>query len=157
MLAEILPRTADNSYRGHKLGLWIFGLLLLMSAVIGVNSIFNGRMVAASADGIPLSEFGPAGAQTVVSLFALLGLSRLFTSAIGVVVLVRYRALVPLMFGLLLVSHLIGRWIVAVVPIARAGAPPAGMVNNTFLALLVVGLALSLLSGKKGARRSGPP
>ena len=144
MLAGFLPRSADNRYRGHKLGLWLFGLLLLMNAVIGVNSIFNGRMVAASADGIPLSEFGPAGAQTVVSLFALLGLSRLLICVLGVVILARYRALVPLLFGLLLLSHLSGRAIVAFVPIARTGAPPAAIVNNTQLGLLVLGLALSL-------------
>jgi len=147
LLADVLPRSADNTYRGHKLALWVFGLLLLMNTVIGLNSIFNGKSVASSADGIPLSEFGAAGAQTVISLFALLGLSRLTVCVVGVVVLVRYRALVPLLFGLFLLSHLSGRLIVAFVPIARTGAPPASMVNNLLLGLLVVGLALSLWNG----------
>ena len=39
MFEGILPRSIDNTYRGHKLALWIFGLLVLMKSVIGVNSI----------------------------------------------------------------------------------------------------------------------
>ena len=144
MIGELLPRRADNTYRGHKLALWIFGLLLLMKAAIGVNSIVNGRSVAVSADGIPLDAFTPAGANAFVSAFALLGLSHVMASLLGVIVLLRYRTLVPLVFAFLLLQHLSSRWILRVMPIARIGTPPAVGVNLVLLALIVVGLALSL-------------
>ena len=32
--------------------LWIFGLILLLRVVMSVNSIFNGHLVASSADGV---------------------------------------------------------------------------------------------------------
>ena len=76
-----------------------------MKVSMSVNSILNGRLVASSADGIPLDTFTAAGAQTVVSLFAILGLSQLLICLIGILVLVRYRALVPLLFSLLLLEY----------------------------------------------------
>src|SRR4051812_19248839 len=96
MFNPLLPQRVDNTYRGYKLGLWLFGVLMLMKVVISLRSIFSGYSVASSADGIPLDTFTSAGAQTVVSLFALLGLARLVICLMGILVLVRYRALVPL-------------------------------------------------------------
>ncbi len=58
MLNPLLPRRVDNTYRGHKLALWLFGLVVLLKLVISLNSIFNGRTVASSADGILLDTFG---------------------------------------------------------------------------------------------------
>jgi hypothetical protein len=54
MFDRILPRSVDNTYRGNKLALWLFGLFVLMQLVIGVNSIVNGHAVLMTADGIPL-------------------------------------------------------------------------------------------------------
>jgi len=144
MFNQLLPQRVDNTYRGYKLALWLFGLLMFMKVAIGLNSIFNGYAVASSADGIPLDTFTSAGAQTVVSLFALLGLSHLVICLVGILVLVRYRALVPLMFALLLLQHLSRTLILQIIPIARTGTPPGSAVNLVLLALMIVGLALSV-------------
>src|SRR5262245_48301288 len=144
MIGELLPRRADNAYRGHKIALWIFGLVAAMRAVIGFNCTFHGRMVATSADAIPLDTFTPTGADAFVSAFALLGLTYMVGSLLGFVVLFRYRTLVPLIFALNLLQQLGGRVILRVMPIARIGAPPGSIVNVAFLSLTIVGLALSL-------------
>lgn len=103
MLNALLPRQADNTtYRGSKVALWLFSALVLLRLIMSLNSIFNGRMGASTADGIPLDTFPPDAAQTVVSLFSLMALSNLMMAVLCIVVLVRYRALVPLMFTLLL-------------------------------------------------------
>ncbi|HEV7426466.1 MAG TPA: hypothetical protein VGQ46_08860 [Thermoanaerobaculia bacterium] len=146
MFEGILPRSIDNTYRGQKLALWIFGLLTLMKSVIGVNSMVNGADVMSTADGIALNTYPAAAAQNLVAMWALLGLSHLVIAALGVLVLLRYRAMVPLMFGLLLLSHLGGKLILELHPIVRTGAPPASIINLTQLALIVLGLALSLWS-----------
>ena len=151
MIGKFLPRHADNDYRGRKIALWLFGLLLLVRAAIGFNTIFQGRSVATSADGIPLESFTPAGADAFISAFALLGLSHLMTSLLGLVVLIRYRNLVPLIFALLLLQHLGGRLILRVLPIPRVGTPPGVIVNLVLLALMIVGLALSLWVRSKRA------
>src|SRR5262245_8565105 len=146
MLDRILPRTADNNYGGRRSALWILALVVFLKTAMSLNSIFNGRTVASSADGIPLDTFTPAGAQAVVTLFAIWGLAHLTICAMCVIVLVRYRALVPLMFALLLLEHVSRRVVVWLRPIARTGAPPGLAVNLILLALIAAGLALSLRS-----------
>jgi hypothetical protein len=59
-------------------------------------------------------------------------------------VLVRYRALVPFMFALLLLEHLCRRVIFWVLPIASTGTAPGFFVNLAFVVVMGVGLALSL-------------
>jgi len=144
VLDRLLPRRVDNAYRGHKLALWLFGLLVFVKAAISVNSIFNGYTVAQSADGIPLDAFTPAAARTVVSLFGVLGISQLVFCLLGVLVLVRYRALIPFLFALLLLEHLSRRLLLQLMPIVRTGKPPGPAINLGLLALMLIGLALSL-------------
>jgi hypothetical protein len=144
MWNPLFPRRVDNAYRGYKLAVWIFALLVLMKGAIALNSIFNGYVVASSADGIPLDSFPSAGAQTVVSLFALLGLSHLMICLLCVLVLVRYRAMIPFMFALLLLEHVSRRLILRILPIPKTGTPPGSVVNLVLLGLMIVGLALSL-------------
>jgi hypothetical protein len=146
---QFLPERADNSYRGHKAALWLFGLLLLMKAAISLGSIFNGRTAATSADGIPIDSYTPAGAQTVLSLFALLGISNIIICLVGAVVLLRYRSLIPFMFALFLVQQLSRYPVFHFLPIVRTGTPPGSAINLTILGAIIVGLALSLLS-KRG-------
>jgi hypothetical protein len=141
---RLLPVRLDNAYRGHKAGLWLFGLIVLMRTVMGVNSILNGRSVASSADGIPLDTYSPAAAQTAVSLFALLGLSMLIICLLGWLVLARYRNAVPLMFIVLLLQSLGGRTVLHYLPIARTGTPFGLYVNVLLFLLMSIGLGLSL-------------
>lgn len=60
--------------------------------------------------------------------------------------LVRYRALVPFMFALLLLEHLGRRLIFWVLPIARTEMTPGFFVSVVFVVVMIVGLALSLWS-----------
>jgi len=111
--------------------------------------MINGHDVASSADGIPLDTFPPDAARTVVSLFAVLGLSNLVICLLCIVVLARYRALIPFMFALLLLQHLARKLIHQLLPIVTTGTPPGFVINLVLLALMVVGLALSLGSPNK--------
>jgi hypothetical protein len=144
MVDRLLPQRIDNTYRGSRLALWLFALLLFMKSAMSLNSIFNGYSVASSADGIPLDTYPPAAARTIVSLFAIWGLGHLVICVLGVLVLVRYRSLIPFMFGLLLVEHLSRKLILQFLPSPRTGTPPASAINLGLLALMIVGLALSL-------------
>jgi hypothetical protein len=146
MLNRIFPPQFDNNYGGHKLALWFFALLLLMKIAMSLNCIFNGYSVATSADGIPLDAFTPAGAQTVVSLFATWGLGHFMICLLCILVLVRYRSMIPFIFALLLLEHLSRKLILHFLPVVRTGTPPGYFVNLLFLALMIVGLALSLRS-----------
>jgi len=144
MLAKVFPRQIDNNYRGHWLGLWIFGLVVLFKGAIGAGTMFNGRRAAVGADGIPLDSFTPAGADAFVALFAAWGLSQLVLNLIGVLALIRYRAMVPLMFTVLFVEHAARRVVFSFLPIERTEAPPGLWINLALGAVLVIGLLLSL-------------
>jgi hypothetical protein len=147
MLNRLLPPTIDNTYRGHRLAIWVLALLVLLKTIMSLNSIFNGYDVASSADGIPLDTYPPAAARTIVTLFALLGLGHFVLCALGVLVLVRYRSMIPFLFALLLLEHLSRRLILYVIPIVRVGRPPGFAVNVILLVLMIVGLVLSLRRG----------
>ena len=144
MFEDILPRSIDNTYRGSRIALWLLGFLVLIKSVIGVNSIINGAEVMTKADGLALNTFPAAATQNLIALWALLGLAHVVMAALGLLVLLRYRGMVPLMFALLLLQHAGGRLVGYFHPIVRTGAPPAFIVNLVLLTSIIVGLALSL-------------
>jgi hypothetical protein len=146
VLNRIFPRQLDNNYRGHKLALWLFIPIVLMKVGISLSSIFDTYNVVRSADGIPIDTFTPRGAEAVVSITTLLGLSQFLLASLGVLALIRYRAMIPLMYVLLLVEFLGKKWILLVHPIARTGTSPSTYVNLVLIALLISGLFLSLRS-----------
>ena len=145
---RLLPQRVDNTYRGHKLALWLFGAVVLMKLAMSLNSIFNGYVVASSADGIPLDTFPSSAARTVIALFAIWGLANLMICLLCILVLVRYRSMVPLMLALLLLEHLSRKLILQFLPIVRTGTPPGFLINFMLLALMIAGLALSLLRSR---------
>lgn len=146
MFQNLLPVSADNAYRGHKIAVWLFAMVVLMRSAMSLNSILNSAYVASSADGIPLGTYPVSAAETVVALFALLGLAQFMICLLGIVVLARYRTLIPLMFALLLVHFVAGRIVLWLLPIVRTGTPPGFYVNWALCGFMLVGLALSLRS-----------
>lgn len=146
MLDMLLPRAIDNSYRGSKVALWLFGLVVGARILQSLAVIFNGYSTAINADGLPLDSYPPAAAQTVVSLFALASLWRLTFCSVCVLVLARYRSGVPLMFAVLTLNFIAAQLLLWFVPLVRTGTPPGPYVNLTQFALTVVGLVLSLRS-----------
>lgn len=144
ILSRLFPARIDNAYQGSKIALWILGLLIAVRTMQSVMILVNGYSIAQSADGIPLETYPAAAAQTIVALFTLSAVNRLVISLICVVVLVRYRRAVPLMFLLLLVTYFAGQLVGRVVPIVRVGQPPAVVMNLTLLGLTIIGLVLSL-------------
>lgn len=144
ILTRLFPARLDNTYQGSKIALWILGLLIAVRTMQSVMILVNVYSIAQSADGIPLETYPAAAAQTIVALFTLSAVNRLVISLICVVVLVRYRRAVPLMFLLLLATYTAGQLVGRVIPIVRVGQPPAVVMNLTLLGLTIIGLVLSL-------------
>jgi hypothetical protein len=145
MLARIFPKQFDNNYRGLWLAVWLFVPLMLVKAVQGVNSIIMTRLVLAGADGIPVDQYTNGGAETVVALFALLGMYLLIIPLQSLIVLVRYRSMIPFMYVCLIAVQIGARVLNIVNPIARPDGPPIGFtINLVVFALTLIGFALSL-------------
>ena len=141
MFNQLLPQSFDNTYRGHRLALWLFALLVVLKVIISLNSIFNGYSVATSADGIPLDTYPSGAAQTVVSIFAL---SAFMLCLLSILALARYRSMIPIMIALFLLEFLSKRLVLKVIPIVVTGTPPGFYVTLVLFAVMIVGLTLSL-------------
>ena len=154
MLNQLLPARLDNTYRGSKIALVMFGLVVAVRSTQSVMIIVNGYSIASSADGIPLETYPAAAAQTILAIFAISSLNRLFVALICVVVLVRYRSAIPAMFLLLALTYLAGEIILRFIPIVRVGTPPGPIVNLIMFALMIVGWFLSLWKRKGTVARA---
>ncbi len=149
ILDRLFPRRIDNTYRGYRIALVLFGLVVAVRALQSVMIIVNGHSIAQSADGIPLETYPVAAAQTILAIFAISSLNRLIISLICGVVLVRYRSAVPLMFVVLALSYLGSQIILRFVPIVTAGTPPGPIMNMVMFGLVIIGLALSLFERRQ--------
>ena len=147
VLNRLFPRQIDNTYRGHTLAIWLLALVALGKAIQGTESILNTRSVFENADGLSLDRFDPMGGALVLSLFALLGLYLLIVPALSALALIRYRAMIPLMYLMLLLLYGASRLVQLLHPVPRTDAHPVGYyVNLVLLGLMLVGFVLSLLN-----------
>ena len=156
-IKRLLPERADNACPGNGLAPGFFALVLGLKIYVGLGSLLNGRAMARAGDGIALDGFTAGSSQAVVSLYALWGLEHLAICVLGLVVLIRYRALIPLMFALFLLEHLGRKLVLHFTPLAAPGmgGESAGLSPTPygFLILIVVGLVLSLMGRGGGGER----
>lgn len=152
MLARLFPKQFDNQYRGYLAALVLFAPIVLIKLAIGINTTglnpwVPTERVITGADGIPLETFSPAAQEIVVKLFAYWGLSQVVFCGLCLLALVRYRALVPLLYLMLLADQL-GRKGLALLHTAEAagnvGTPIGSAINLGLLAALLIGFILSL-------------
>ena len=143
MLETLFPRAADNRYPGRRPGLWLFALMLLKIGM-GLNVMLNAPTVARSADGVAVNTFAPPAAAAFSFVFAAWGLGQLVLGLACLVVLLRYRSLVPLAFLALLIEQL-GRMLLRFYwPVERIAAAPGTAINIALAAIMVAGFSISL-------------
>ena len=151
MLARIFPAVIDNRFRGPAAALWLFVPLALMKLTLGVAHIARADGGAQSVSTMPLDSYPAGAAQNIIGLMARMGLEQSLLGVIFFVVLLRYRALVPLMYLVAVLHFLgskaIGEW----KPLALAGASGAATMHLIVGAVSLVGLVLSLMG--RGYRR----
>lgn len=142
-LNHLLPQRLDNTYRGSKLGLWVFALVVAFRAAQMEGVLVNGASILKDGHGIPLDTFTPADVKTLAAIYALSGLCRLVLLLLCALVLARYRSAIPLMFALLVLDLVAGQVVLLhFVPIVRV--PTASIVDLVLLAVAIIDLALSL-------------
>ncbi len=153
MLERLFPARADNGFRGHVLALWLFVPIVLMKLAISLLHILSADGGAQSISTMPLDTYPPGAAQNIVGLMARMGLEQWLLALVSLVVLLRYRALLPLMYLLLVLHYAAHHVIAAMKPLALAGTSGAGTPALVIAAAGFAGLVLSLTG--KGYRRPG--
>ena len=145
MLNRILPACIDNRYRGHRLALWLFVPITLQKVGVSLTHMLKADGGAQSISTIPLDTYSPSAAQNIIGLFARMGLVQLVLASLFVLALARYRAMIPLMY-VLIVAHYVGSRVVSEVkPLVLAGTSGASTPALVIAILSVSGLVLSLI------------
>jgi hypothetical protein len=144
MLSLLFPRVIDNRFRGQWLGYWLLAPVLLLKFGIALGSILNPRQ-ANKTDAIDVSTYSQTALSDAATSTALLGLLHLCIALFCLLAMIRYRAMVPLVYLWLAVEFLGRRGVLELYPIQRTPGPSSGsIVNLVLIAMLAVGLALSV-------------
>jgi len=77
MRHKVLPEIVDDNYRGHKIALWFFYLITVVTIVRSCIHIFKDDGGAHSIATIPIDTYTEGGAKAVIFIFAYWGLSQL--------------------------------------------------------------------------------
>jgi hypothetical protein len=139
-LAFLLPATADNIIRGAKAPVYVFMLIAFVSTVRSFIHLLAPDGGAGSIAGMDLSV---AGSDGIVFAFALWGSAQLIYAVIQLVVVFRYRSLVPFMYVLLILETLLRQLVGHTKPVAFRHTPPGAIGNYVYLPLAALMLAWS--------------
>ena len=146
ILDFLLPRQVDNHLRGSQIPLYFFAVYTAVSTVRSCIHLLAPDGGAGSIAGMDLSV---AGASGIVSAFALWGSAQLLLAFVQMLVVIRYRALVPL-FYLFLIAEILLRMLVGhMKPVSFAHTPPGAVGNWIVLPLVLLMLVWSLWSGSR--------
>jgi len=142
---KVLPNRLDNNYRGYQLALWIFAVIALMKLAMGSVHIFNPTGGAQSVSHMPLETYPMGAVQNVVAVFARMGLEQQLLGVVFVIVLVRYRAMIPLMYAVAVIGNVGVLALGTFKPLSTATPSGARPLHLVLAGLSIVGLVLSLL------------
>ena len=149
MINKILPNIVDNNYRGKKIALWFFYLITAMTVVRSCIHIFKHDGGAQSIATIPLDTYTNGGAEAVIFIFAYWGLSQLLFGILYVIVAMKYKSLISLMYLSLLVEYG-GRFIISLFKsLETVGQAPGGVGNYVLPIVCLIMFFLSINETKK--------
>ena len=148
MFENLLPKTVTNDYRGARIAMWVFVALTAMTVGRSLAHMVlpdGGAQLIAT---IPLNAYSPGASEVVIGMFAQWGLTQLMFGLLYVLVLWRYRSLIPLMW-LFVLFEWIGRLLLGLVkPFETAGTAPGAIGNLIIPVLALVMFVLSLRKQK---------
>jgi hypothetical protein len=125
-------------------------LIAFMKLGISLLHIFSADGGAQSISTMPLDTYPAGAAQNTIALMARMGPEQCLLGLLFVVLLLRYRAMIPLIY-LLVFVHYLGQTVITYMkPLALAGTSCVSTPAMVIAAMGIVGLVLSLLG--KGYR-----
>jgi hypothetical protein len=141
MINRILPAAVDNQYRGHGIALYFFYLITLVTIVRSCIHIFAQDGGAQSIATIPLERYTQGAGETIIFVFGLWGIAQLMMGLLYLLVAVRYRSLISLMYLFVFLEWSSRLALSLFKTVETAGTAPAAV------AQLVLVVAVPLLFG----------
>lgn len=149
LMTRIFPTVIDNNYSGHRAALWLYWPLTLLLIWRSQHHIFAPDGGAQTIATIPLDTWSADASLTVIGLFALWGLSQLLIALLQLVVVIRYKSLVPLMCLVLIIEQAGRIGVTSFKTIVTAGTAPASTGMLPLMILVIVMFVLSVIPGKR--------
>jgi len=151
IIERIFPKNLNNAYKGSKIALYVFYALTVLTLWRSQHHLFAADGGAQSIATIPLDTFTTTGAAAVIGVFGLWGLSQLVIGIIYLIVSLRYRAMIPLMYLLMFVEYFVRTvYFPLAKPIPTTGTAPGATGNLPLMIIAVVMLGFSIVFPKKG-------
>lgn len=144
LFQRLLPARADGDFTGRRLALWALWPITAITLWRSQHHMFAPDGGAESIATIPLSRYSPDASANIIAIFAQWGLSQLLLGLVMLLVILRYRALVPLMWLLLCAEYAGRQGLGLIKPVVTAGTAPGAAANPLLLLLALVMLGLSL-------------
>lgn len=153
MLKIIFPQNATNNSNIGKFNIAIFGLITTITILRSIAHIFLPDGGANSIATIIKFNGTPNPNNVIFFIFALWGLSQLLIGFVYLVILLKYRNLIPLMWFLIFVEYtmriIIGRFLKPLTDEYFTGTAPGEIGNYMLAPIAVIMLALSIWTVKK--------
>lgn len=103
--SKLLPTKITNQYSGNKIALYFFVAIVSITIVRSLIHIFSFDGGSQSIAGFPLDNFPQEAGSIIILMFCLWGISQLIIGIIYLIVLIRYKSLLPLMYVLLFIEY----------------------------------------------------
>ncbi len=150
MLETLFPKVADNQYKGYKIAKWTLYLYIFKSFFAGCVHMFAADGGAQTIGSVLLDQFTQAGADSVVTMFGLWGAEQLVIGVIAVIILWRYKSLIPMMLGIYSVEYSFRALAHLYTPgLVTANTPPGAAADILLVPLVIVMFIIALYSSKK--------
>lgn len=144
MLEQLFPKTLDNRFQGHLLALLLFIPITLGKMLAGLSYLFTADVRASG----PLASLNIEGEVGFADIVAQIGLSELSLAMVFLVVLFRYRSMIPLMYALLLVGILLEKGLMSHSYSALVSEPSNPLLTLTIALMSIVGFIFSIRSDR---------
>jgi len=155
-LEPLFPRQANNDYRGGKLPLYVYYLVIAQQAFSSVVHYFTHDSGKVRIAGMIHFEGEPDPNEMVWAIGAVAGVSELIILGLFLVVLWRYRNLIPLMFLVVVLEGILRYGVTVMHPIGPeyfVGTPPAKV---ALLPKLFVGAVMLVVSVRNSRHGEAP-
>lgn len=141
-MSALFPAPTNDQYQGSRISLLVLALSVITTLIPSLIHTFLPDGGANVIAGVGL-DLASAHGQQVVRLFAWAGVTQFVWGLIQLTVLLRYRALVPLMLGLLALERLMHCWHLWG-PKSGDHHPPEAYATLFIIPILLLGFILAL-------------
>lgn len=133
---KLLPLEVDNNYAGPTICLYFHMIMTFILTLRSLVHIFKSDGGAMSIATIPLLEYNADCSNTIISIFAIWGISQLLLCVFHIIVLLRYKKLIPLMLLTTILDYTLRLITINYKPIVLSGTAPGGLYGSLVLILL---------------------